>query len=69
MAVTLYPRVYPVTDLVEMTQLEEPTWTYNDTTSGLMVKPSCYPCKLSKAYHQEVLLVDDSEYLTILVGH
>jgi len=33
-----------------------------------MVKPVCLPCKYSPQFCQQVLVVDDSEYLTVLVG-
>lgn len=46
----------------------EPTWGYTDESSQLMVKPIALPCKYSPQFCQQVLVADDSEYITILVG-
>ena len=34
----------------------------------MIVKPLCLPCKYSPQFCQEVLVADDGEFLTILVG-
>ena len=59
----LYPRVYKVTDV------DDPKdWGHTDETSGLLVKPLAQPCKHTKLIHQECFLVDDSEYMYLVVG-
>lgn len=68
MAVTLYPRIYQIHDFCENLNAEEPLWLNYDSESGQLVKPMLYPCKLQKQFNSEIVLIDDSEYLTILVG-
>ena len=62
----LYPRCYKVTDLVKPE--EDRDWGMTDEDSGQIVKPRAVPLKLSKQLHFEVWLIDDGEYMTILVG-
>jgi hypothetical protein len=33
-----------------------------------MVKPLCIPCKYSPQFCQEVIIADDGEHLTVIVG-
>jgi len=33
-----------------------------------LAKPSCYPSKYAKGFAEEILLIDDSEYITLLIG-
>jgi hypothetical protein len=69
----LYPRAYQITDLPKMSvfldQGIETAWGHVDPTSNQMVKPLAIPCRMTKALQAEVLLIDDAEYLTILVGN
>ena len=68
----LYPRAYQITDLPQvLSSLEQGTeanWGHVDPTSNLLVKPEAVCLKLTKALQSEVLLIDDAEYLTVLVG-
>ena len=47
---------------------KEQSWAYTDETSQLMVKPACVPCKYSPQFCQEVLVADDGEHITVVVG-
>ena len=44
-------------------------YAYVDETTELMVKPMAVPCQYVKSFFAETLLIDNGEYLTILVGH
>ena len=50
MSVMLYPRVYPITDLPETLQSDEPYWAFQDPTSEMIVKPACYPSNFVKGF-------------------
>jgi len=63
---TLYPRIMPITDL--LSQGNEIPWGYVDETSNRIVKPQIIGCKYLKQFSSEVLLIDDSQYLTVMVG-
>lgn len=62
----LYPRVMVISDMNNMS--EDNSWGFLDETSNLIVKPQNIPCKYQKQLTSEILLIDDSEYITILVG-
>ena len=59
----LYPRIYKITDVGQ-----SETWGHTDENTQLMVKPECLPCRGSKLSHQECFIVDNGEYLTLLIG-
>ena len=50
MAVMLYPRIYPITDLPDELSYEESHWAHIDPESGMMVKPIAYPSKLIQQF-------------------
>jgi hypothetical protein len=68
MSFLLYPRIYPLTQLPDMLKSDDPESFYQNQDNGYWVKPSCIPCFQTTKTCQEVLLIDDGEHLTILVG-
>lgn len=60
----LYPRVYKLTDLGQ-----NDSYGYVDEQTELLVKPVAQPCRFTKAFYTETLLIDNGEYLTLMVGH
>ena len=65
MSYMLYPHIYKVTDVVE----EEADFGHNNEQSQLMVKPLYLPCRGSKLNHNDVFIIDDGSYLTLLIGY
>ena len=59
-----YPRLYRITDLI----LEECDFGTVDETSGFLIKPRARQCRTKSLSLFEVYLIDNGEYLTILVG-
>jgi len=51
-----------------ISQEQEMTWGYTDETSQVIVKPTFLPAKYVKQFNTELLLIEDSEYITVLVG-
>mmetsp|Transcript_5389 Transcript_5389/g.6652 ORF Transcript_5389/g.6652 Transcript_5389/m.6652 type:complete len:137 (+) Transcript_5389:2282-2692(+) len=63
MSYELYPRIYKVTDVAQ-----SDTWGHTDENTQLIVKPQLVPCRGSKLSHQGCFIVDNGQYLTLLVG-
>lgn len=59
----LYPHIYKVTDVGQ-----SDTYGHTDDATELIVKPHCLPCRGSKLSHQDAFIVDNGQYLTLLVG-
>ena len=68
LAVTLYPRVYEVTYLVDELEREEPDWCVPNPQNNLLIKPPCIPASFKSGLKEEVCVVDNAEYITVLVG-
>ena len=63
MSYELYNHIYKVTDVGH-----SDTYGHTDEATELIVKPHCLPCRGSKLSHQDVFVVDNGQYLTLLVG-
>mmetsp|Transcript_23310 Transcript_23310/g.31178 ORF Transcript_23310/g.31178 Transcript_23310/m.31178 type:complete len:104 (+) Transcript_23310:2372-2683(+) len=63
MSYELYPRIYKVTDVAQ-----SDTWGHTDENTQFIVKPQLVPCRGSKLSHQGCFIVDNGQYLTLLVG-
>lgn len=63
MSYELYPHIYKVTDIGN-----SETYGHTDDATELIVKPHCLPCRGSKLSHLDVFIVDNGQYLTLLVG-
>ena len=59
----LYPHIYKVSDVAE-----SESWGHTDENTQLIVKPEMLPCRGSKLSHNDCFIVDNGEYLTVLVG-
>jgi len=59
-----YPRLYRITDLLD----EECDFGQVDEESGYIIKPRCRPCRIKSVSLFDVYLIDDAQFLTILVG-
>jgi hypothetical protein len=44
------------------------TYGHTDETTQLIVKPTLLPCRGNKLSHYEAFIVDNGEYLTLLIG-
>lgn len=62
----LYPRVMVISNMNNMS--DDNFWGFLDETSHLIVKPYTISCKYQKQLTGDLLLIDDSEYITLLVG-
>lgn len=63
MSYLLYPRIYKITDIGH-----SDTYGHTDESTQLIVKPHCLPCRGSKLSHSEAFIIDNGQYLTLLVG-
>ena len=59
----MYPRIYKVTDIGT-----SDTYGHTDESTQFIVKPNLLPCRGSKLSHKEAFIVDNGEFLTLLVG-
>ena len=55
--------MYKVTDIGESDQ-----YGHTDETTQLIVKPPCLPARANKLSHYEVFILDNGQFLTLLVG-
>ena len=63
MSYELYPHIYKVTDI-----WESESYGHTDESTTLMVKPQMLPCRGNKLSHYEAFVIDNGQYLTLLVG-
>ena len=59
----IYPHIYKVTDIGH-----SETYGHTDDNTELIVKPHCLPCRGSKLSHHEAFIIDNGQFLTLLVG-
>lgn len=63
MSYELYPRIYKITDIGH-----SDTYGHTDDTTQLIVKPNLLPCRGSKLSHYEAFIIDNGQFLTLLIG-
>ena len=78
----VYPRIYEVTDigdevsetdtfdLLDMrVRLQDASYGYTDEATGYLVKPMVIGCRQNKLKRDQLYLIDNGEYLTLLVNN
>jgi len=63
MSYQLYPHIYKVTDIGNVD-----TYGHTDESTQLIVKPELLPCRGNKLSHYEAFIIDNGEFLTLLIG-
>ena len=72
----MYPRVYKLTDVLEIIGKQEivdgedraPWGYFADQATGTIVKPKILPPKFDKIYRQDCYLMDDGDFVNLLVS-